>query len=74
MGHPAAERIIALMERRGVFEGLDRLYIDAGLIEHDLVGFNLAELTRSLIVSRAHYLELAGPTAILPFAVSNHGA
>jgi hypothetical protein len=53
---------------RPIFARLNRLYIDSGLLEHDNVGFNVADLERSIIVSRRLYVEAAAPTEIFSFA------
>ena len=51
-----------------IFEELDYLFIDISLLEHDVVGFNAACLTQSLLVPCSDYVRLANPTAIFPFA------
>ena len=51
-----------------VFEELEHLFIDSSLLEHDLVGFNAACLTQSIIVLCRDYIQVAKPTAIFSFA------
>lgn len=53
---------------RPIFERLNNLYIDSSLLDHDDVGFNVADLTRSIVVASRDYLDVASPTAVFPFA------
>lgn len=51
-----------------IFEELGHLFIDSLLLEHDVVGFNVACLTQSIIVSSKDYVRVANPTDIFPFS------
>jgi len=51
-----------------VFGGTSRLFIDETISGLDSVGFNAADLERSIIVSARGYLGVADPTAVLKFA------
>jgi len=51
-----------------IFEDLGHLFIDSLLLEHELVGFNAACLTQSIVVSSQDYVRVATPAAIFPFS------
>lgn len=51
-----------------VFRGTSRLFVDKSIRDVKFVGFNAADLQRSIIVSAQEYLRVANPTAILQFA------
>lgn len=51
-----------------IFEKLNHLFIDTSLLEHNLIGFNAASLTQSLIVHCRAYVQAANPTATFPFS------
>jgi Ala-tRNA(Pro) deacylase len=50
----------------GIFDKVQRLYIDPRLQEYSEVGFNAARLETSLIVACSDYLKVAKPTAMVP--------
>ena len=54
-----------------IFENLNHLYIESSLLDYDVIGFNAACLTQSLIVPCKEYIQLAFPTDIFPFAKSS---
>jgi prolyl-tRNA editing enzyme YbaK/EbsC (Cys-tRNA(Pro) deacylase) len=53
---------------RPIFEGLNRILVDSGLIEHDNVGFNAADLMNSFILSSQDYMKAAAPNDVFRFA------
>lgn len=53
---------------RPIFERLSRLYVDSGLLDHGAVGFNAAELARSIVVASHDYLKVADADEVFPFA------
>lgn len=53
---------------RTIFERLTRLYVDPGLLDHRAVGFNAADLTRSIIVASKDYVRVAAPDAMFRFS------
>lgn len=55
---------------RPIFERLHRLYVDAGLLEHEALGFNAADLTKSVVIAPRDYLKVATPDAVFQFAAS----
>lgn len=50
-----------------IFENIAHLFIDSTLLEHEIIGFNAACLTQSLIISTQDYLKVAFPSKILSF-------
>ena len=50
-----------------VFERLERLYIDATLLEQDQLGFNVADLSRSIVVGAKDYARVIEPMEVFPF-------
>jgi Ala-tRNA(Pro) deacylase len=53
---------------RQIFDAVNRLYVDSALLDHDLVGFNAAALTSSIVIRCRDYLNAADPTEIFSFA------
>ena len=53
-----------------VFERLKRLYVDSNLLEQVRVGFNVADLSRSIIVGAKDYASVVEATDVFPFAAS----
>ncbi len=51
-----------------IFERLSRLYVDPSLLDHGDVGFNVADLTRSIVVGARHYHDAAAPDDVFPFS------
>jgi Ala-tRNA(Pro) deacylase len=51
-----------------VFSGTPKLFVDDTIGGVESVGFNAADLERSIIVSARDYLRVANPTAVLKFA------
>ena len=51
-----------------VFERLERLYVDASLLEHDQLGFNAADLSRSIVVGAKDYARVIEPADVFPFS------
>ena len=51
-----------------IFDKLTHVFIDNLLLKYDIIGFNAACLTQSLIVSTQDYLKVACPTDIFPFS------
>ncbi|MGK7939082.1 MAG: YbaK/EbsC family protein [Crocosphaera sp.] len=51
-----------------IFPQLSHLFIDSSLLDHQVIGFNAACLTQSLIVSTPDYLQVASPTDIFSFS------
>lgn len=51
-----------------VFSGTSRLFVDETISGVETVGFNAADLERSIIVSAQDYLGVANPTAVIKFA------
>jgi prolyl-tRNA editing enzyme YbaK/EbsC (Cys-tRNA(Pro) deacylase) len=56
---------------REVFPKINHLYIDNGLQNSKIIGFNVADLTLSIILNCRDYLKIAQPKAIFPFSISN---
>lgn len=52
-----------------IFPGL-RLFVDRSLMDYEWVGFNAADLERSIVVRSQDYLLAALPAALLSFAIS----
>ncbi|NEP59585.1 MAG: hypothetical protein F6K31_21670 [Symploca sp. SIO2G7] len=53
---------------RPIFENLVHLFIDSYLLDHEVLGFNAACLTQSLIVSTQDYIKVAYPTNLFAFS------
>jgi Ala-tRNA(Pro) deacylase len=53
-----------------VFPDVTRLYIDLSLLDYEWVGFNAADLERSIIVRSRDYVLASSPTAVLGFATT----
>ncbi|MGK7883749.1 MAG: YbaK/EbsC family protein [Crocosphaera sp.] len=51
-----------------IFDKLAHLFIDTALLDHQVVGFNAACLTQSLIVPTQDYIKVASPTDIFSFS------
>ena len=51
-----------------IFENISHLFVDSTLLEHDVVGFNAACLTQSLIVDTEAYIKVASPSDIFLFS------
>lgn len=51
-----------------IFPGIARLFVDISLIKFDTVGFNAADLERSIVLSSKDYLEVARPDQVMRFA------
>lgn len=52
-----------------IFTDLSNLFVDALLLETEVIGFNAASLTQSIIVPCKDYISVANPTAIFPFSL-----
>lgn len=50
-----------------IFPDVPRLFIDRSLLDYDSVGFNAANLERSIVVRTKDYLIAAAPSALLRF-------
>ncbi len=50
-----------------IFADIAHLFIDSSLLEHDVVGFNAACLTQSLVVPTKDYINVAQATEIFNF-------
>lgn len=53
---------------RPIFVGIDHLFVDASLLEQQLIGFNAADLTQSIVVGASDYVAAAAPTEIFSFS------
>ena len=53
---------------QSVFEGIERLFVDEALLENEFVGFNAADLTRSIVVNTQDYIAAAKPNEIFTFS------
>jgi Ala-tRNA(Pro) deacylase len=51
-----------------VFSGTSRLFVEEGISGVEFVGFNAADLERSVVVRAQDYVRVADPTAIFKFA------
>jgi Ala-tRNA(Pro) deacylase len=51
-----------------IFNNLTHIFIDNLLLEHEVIGFNAACLTQSLIISTQDYLKVACPTDVFAFS------
>jgi Ala-tRNA(Pro) deacylase len=51
-----------------IFDKLAHLFIDSSLLDYEILGFNAACLTQSLIVSTQDYIKVAAPTCIFSFS------
>lgn len=51
-----------------IFDELENLFIDSSLLKHNIIGFNAACLTQSIIVSCHDYIQVANPSAIFSFS------
>jgi Ala-tRNA(Pro) deacylase len=48
-----------------IFPRIAKLFVDSGLSQHDEIGFNAADLTRSIVMRSRDYLRVAEPTMIV---------
>ena len=51
-----------------IFEKISHLFIDSSLLDHEVIGFNAACLTHSLVISTQNYIKVAAPTDIFRFS------
>jgi Ala-tRNA(Pro) deacylase len=51
-----------------IFENITHLFIDDSLVDYEVVGFNAACLTQSLIVPTQDYIKVASPTEVFSFS------
>ena len=51
-----------------IFPQLSHLFIDSSLLDHQVIGFNAACLTQSLVVATSDYIKVASPTDIFSFS------
>ena len=54
---------------RPIFPDLPRLFIDRALLDHEWVGFNAANLERSIVVRSKDYVRVACPAMLFSFAL-----
>lgn len=50
-----------------IFPRLDYLYVDNSLLEQNLIGFNVASLTQSVVLSTQDYIKVANIAAVFSF-------
>lgn len=53
-----------------VFPDVPRLFVDRSLMDYEWVGFNAADLERSIVVRSQDYLLAASPAGLVSFATS----
>jgi Ala-tRNA(Pro) deacylase len=51
-----------------IFPGIAKLFVDGRLSQHEEIGFNAADLTRSIVMRSEDYLRVAEPTMIVDIA------